>query len=105
MRATRLYTRVSRVYCSSALLLRLLRPVSLLLSSWSPGPRNFSPWSGNLRLGPGAMLEARRLGGSGGLRDEEEEHLESGSGETRECRSEEIPEEVDPVELDLKYKQ
>ena len=95
----RLYTRVSRVYCSSALLLRLLSPVSLLLSSLSPAPRNFSPESGSLRLG--ARLAARRLGGSGGLREEEEEDLESGSGETRECRSDEMPEEVDPVELDL----
>ena len=97
-----LYTRVSRVYCSSALLLRLLSPVSLLLSSLSPALRNFSPESGSLR--PGARLAARRLGGSGGLRDEEDEDLESGSGETRECRSDEMPEEVDPVELDLQYK-
>merc|ERR1719189_3166606 len=46
-----------------------------------------------------------RLGGSGGLREEEEEVLESwpGSGDTSECRSEEIPEEVDPVELDLAW--
>ena len=91
---------MSRVYCSSALLLRLLSPVSLLLSSWSPALRNFSPASGSLR--PGARLEAWRLGGSGGLSEEEEELLESGSGETRECRSLEIPEEVEPVELDLK---
>ena len=87
------------MYCSSALLLRLLRPVSLLLSSLSPTVRNFSPASGSLR--PGARLGARRLGGSGGLSEEEDEDLESGSGETRECRSLEMPEEVDPVELDL----
>ena len=86
---------MSSVYCSSALLLRLLRPVSLLLSSLSPAVRNFSPASGSLRPG------ARRLGGSGGLSEEEDEDLESGSGETRECRSLEMPEEVDPVELDL----
>ena len=33
--------------------------------------------------------------------EEDDEDLESGSGETRECRALEMPEEVDPVELDL----
>ena len=39
--------------------------------------------------------------------EEEEEDLLSGSGDTSECRSEEIPEEVEPVEpveLELKTK-
>ena len=35
--------------------------------------------------------------------EEEEEDLLSGSGETREWRSDEIPEDVDPVELELKW--
>ena len=100
---------MSSVYCSSALLLRLLSPVSLLLSlCWSPHIMLamllmlLMPCST-----PGAELTGSlvvwRLGGSGGLREEEEEVLESwpGSGDTSECRSEEIPEEVEPVELDL----
>merc|ERR1719266_551087 len=52
----------------------------------------------------GSMVVVR-LGGSGGLREEEEEVLESwpGSGDTSECRSAEIPEEVDPEELYLAW--
>ena len=97
------------MYCSSALLLRLLSPVSLLLSlCWSP---HIMLAMLLMLLMPcstaGAELTGSlvvwRLGGSGGLREEEEEVLESwpGSGDTSECRSEEIPEEVEPVELDL----
>ena len=91
---------MSRVNCSSALLLRELRPVSLLLSS---SGSNLSLFSGNLRL-VDWLLEVTGclLGGKGGLREEDEEDFESGSGETKEWRSEEIPEEVEPVELDLK---
>ena len=100
---------MSSVYCSSALLLRLLSPVSLLLSlCWSP---HIMLAMLLMLLMPcstaGAELTGSlvvwRLGGSGGLREEEEEVLESwpGSGDTSECRSEEIPEEVEPVELDL----
>lgn len=37
------------------------------------------------------------------MMEEEEEDLLSGSGDTREWRSEEIPEEVEPVELELKH--
>ena len=109
---------MSSVYCSSALLLRLLSPVSLLLSlCWSPHIMLAMLLMALMVLmllmllmpcsTAGAELTGSlvvvRLGGSGGLREEEEEVLESwpGSGDTSECRSEEIPEEVDPVELDL----
>ena len=103
---------MSSVYCSSALLLRLLSPVSLLLSlCWSPHIMLAMVLMLLMLLMPcstaGAELTGSlvvwRLGGSGGLREEEEEVLESwpGSGDTSECRSEEIPEEVEPVELDL----
>ena len=102
---------MSSVYCSSALLLRLLSPVSLLLSlCWSPHIMLAMLLMLLMVLMPGSTAGAEagslvvvRLGGSGGLREEEEEVLESwpGSGDTSECRSEEIPEEVDPVELDL----
>ena len=103
---------MSSVYCSSALLLRLLSPVSLLLSlCWSPHIMLAMLAMLLMLLMPcstaGAELTGSlvvwRLGGSGGLREEEEEVLESwpGSGDTSECRSEEIPEEVEPVELDL----
>ena len=105
---------MSSVYCSSALLLRLLSPVSLLLSlCWSPHimlAMLLMLLMVLMVLMPGSTAGAEagslvvvRLGGSGGLREEEEEVLESwpGSGDTSECRSEEIPEEVDPVELDL----
>ena len=78
---------MSSWYWSSAVLFRELRPVSLLLSS----SLNFSS----------IFKFSRLLGGSRGLMEEEEEDLLSGSGDTRECRSEEIPEEVEPVELDL----
>ena len=106
---------MSSVYCSSALLLRLLSPVSLLLSlCWSPHIMLamllmvlmllmlLMPCSTAGAELAGSLVVVR-LGGSGGLREEEEEVLESwpGSGDTSECRSEEIPEEVDPVELDL----
>ena len=106
---------MSSVYCSSALLLRLLSPVSLLLSlCWSPHIMLvmllmllmllmvLMPCSTAGAELTGSLVVVR-LGGSGGLREEEEEVLESwpGSGDTSECRSEEIPEEVDPVELDL----
>ena len=97
---------MSSVYCSSALLLRLLSPVSLLLSlCWSP--HIMLAMVLMLCSTAGAELTGSlvvwRLGGSGGLREEEEEVLESwpGSGDTSECRSDEIPEEVEPVELDL----
>ena len=45
------------------------------------------------------------LGGNGGLREEDEEDLESvsGSGDIKEWISDEIPDEVEPVELDLKH--
>ena len=102
---------MSSVYCSSALLLRLLSPVSLLLSlCWSPHIMLAMLLMVLMVLMPCSTAGAEagslvvvRLGGSGGLREEEEEVLESwpGSGDTSECRSEEIPEEVDPVELDL----
>ena len=97
------------MYCSSALLLRLLSPVSLLLSlCWSPHIMLamllmvLMPCSTAGAELTGSLV-VWRLGGSGGLREEEEEVLESwpGSGDTSECRSEEIPEEVEPVELDL----
>ena len=100
---------MSSVYCSSALLLRLLSPVSLLLSlCWSPHIMLamllmvLMPCSTAGAELTGSLV-VWRLGGSGGLREEEEEVLESwpGSGDTSECRSEEIPEEVEPVELDL----
>ena len=97
---------MSSVYCSSALLLRLLSPVSLLLSlCWSPHimlAMVLMPCSTAGAELTGSLV-VWRLGGSGGLREEEEEVLESwpGSGDTSECRSEEIPEEVEPVELDL----
>ena len=100
---------MSSVYCSSALLLRLLSPVSLLLSlCWSPHIMLamllmvLMPCSTAGAELTGSLV-VWRLGGSGGLREEEEEVLESwpGSGDTSECRSDEIPEEVEPVELDL----
>ena len=100
---------MSSVYGSSALLLRLLSPVSLLLSlCWSPHimlamlAMVLMPCSTAGAELTGSLV-VWRLGGSGGLREEEEEVLESwpGSGDTSECRSEEIPEEVEPVELDL----
>ena len=70
------------------MLLRELRPVSLLLSS-----------SGNFSSSFSVSL---LFGGSCGLMEEEEEDLLSGSGDTSDWRSEEMPEEVEPVELDLK---
>ena len=36
------------------------------------------------------------------MMEEEEEDLLSGSGDTSDWRSEEMPEEVEPVELELK---
>ena len=85
------------MYCSSALLLRELRPVSLLLSSFASYLSLLSS-RGNLRT-------VCLLGGNGGLREEEEEDLESvsGSGDIKEWISDEIPDEVEPVELDLKH--
>ena len=79
---------MSSWYWSSAVLFRELSPVSLLLSS-----------SGNFS----SSFSVRRLfGGSCGLMEEEEEDLLSGSGDTNDWRSEEMPEEVEPVELELK---